>query len=78
MENKLHTTLSNRKSYEHKFDYKINKKSPLIIRLDGLSFSKFTKGFKKPRLYYVFVENGLSFSKFTKGFKKNQDYIMYL
>lgn len=45
----LAETLSDRmKEYESNTQTKLIKKLPVIIRLDGRSFSKFTKGFEKP------------------------------
>lgn len=45
----LTQTLSDRmKEYELNTQTKLIKKLPVIIRLDGRSFSKFTKGFDKP------------------------------
>ncbi len=42
------------KEYENVFDYKITKKLPIIIRLDGRGFSKLTKKLCKPN--YDFLE----------------------
>lgn len=45
----METTLSGRmKEYEEITNYKLIKKTPVIIRLDGKNFSSFTKGLDKP------------------------------
>jgi tRNA(His) 5'-end guanylyltransferase len=36
------------KEYENSYDFKITKKLPVIIRVDGKSFSRFTKNLEKP------------------------------
>lgn len=36
------------KQYEHENETYLNKKEPVIIRLDGKAFHTFTKGFKRP------------------------------
>src|SRR5574344_274662 len=49
MEINYNISLSDRmKNYEKEARLYLPKNTPLIIRVDGKNFSKFTKGFKKP------------------------------
>lgn len=66
-------TLSDRmKEYESTTQTKLIKKLPVIIRLDGRSFSKFTKGFEKPfdiDLSDIFQRVALQLRKDVEGVK---------
>ena len=63
----LADTLSDRmKEYESNTQTKLIKKLPVIIRLDGRSFSKYTKGFTKPfdiELSYILQDVALELRK---------------
>lgn len=64
----LAETLSDRiKEYESNTQIKLIKKLPVIVRLDGRSFSKFTKGFEKP----FDVEISDIFQKVTLALRKD-------
>lgn len=66
-------TLSDRmKEYESNTQFKLVKKLPVIIRIDGRSFSKFTKGFEKPfdlDLSKIFQDVALALRKEIPGVK---------
>lgn len=64
----LAETLSDRmKEYESNTQIKLIKKLPVIVRLDGRSFSKFTKGFEKP----FDIEISDIFQKVTLALRKD-------
>ena len=49
MENSKIKTLSDRmKDYEAVSDYKLIKKTPVIVRIDGKAFHTYTRGLDKP------------------------------
>ncbi len=67
-------TLSDRmKEYESQTQIKLIKKLPVIIRIDGRGFSKFTKGFEKP----FDIELSKIFQKVTLELCKSIDNIKF-
>lgn len=62
------------KAYEKSFDFKIDKNKPIVVRIDGKRFSKFTKKMEKPfdsRMRSCMQEVA---QKFAKEFNANIAY----
>lgn len=60
------------KGYEKTFDYKLVKRMPLIVRVDGRAFHTFTKGCKRPfddKLHNAMINAAYDVASDMQGFK---------